>query len=185
MERALILIKPDGMERALMGRIIAKFEDAGLKVVGLKMLKADESRMRRHYQKDDEWLAEKGAKLRQDSLLKGVKLKGTDRELGVQIVNRLVAEITRSPIVAMALEGNAAAEIARKLCGSTEPKNADPSSLRGMYASDSYKLAAEKNRAVRNLVHVSEERDAEKEIKIWFSESEIYKYKRSDEEAMY
>lgn len=185
MERALVLIKPDGMQRALVGKIITKFEDAGLKITGIKMLKADEARTRKHYYKDDVWLNEKGKRLREDNLSRGVKLKGTDKELGQQIVDRLVEEITKSPIIAMILEGNMAAEIARKIAGATEPRKADPSTIRGAYTSDSYKLAAEKDRAVRNLVHVSEEQDAEREIKIWFSEAEIYKNRRADESEMY
>jgi nucleoside-diphosphate kinase len=185
MERVLVLIKPDGMERRLGGRIISRFEDAGLKIVGLKILKAEEAKTRKHYFKADEWLNEKGKMQREDLLKKGVKAKETDKELGLKIIDSLVKEIMRMPIIAIVFEGNAAAEVARKIAGSTEPRKADPSTIRGAYSSDSYALAASKNRAVRNLVHVSEPQDAENEIRIWFKDSEIYSYGTADEEAMY
>ena len=98
----------------------------------------------------------------------------------------LVNELTRSPIVAIVLEGNAAAEVARKIAGGTEPKKADPYTIRGRYSNDSYALADKKQRSVRNIVHVSEDSTiAEKEIKVWFTDKEICKYDRADEEALY
>ena len=186
MERALVLIKPDGVERALIGRVIAQFEASGLKVTALKMLKPKEATVGKHYTDDEKWLISVGKKTKQSYLDKGIKVKETEREIGMRVRSYLIKELTRSPIVAMVLEGNAAAEVARKIAGSTEPKKAETYSIRGRYSNDSYSLADKKQRSVRNIVHVSEDSDiAEKEIAVWFSKEEICQYGRADEDALY
>lgn len=186
MERVLVLIKPDGVERALIGRVTAIFEEAGLKVVGLKMLKAQKSIIERHYTDDEEWLLSVGKKSKQSYFEKGIKVQKTEREIGMEIRQRLIKEISKSPIVAMVLEGNAAAEASRKMAGGTEPKKADPSTIRGKFSTDSYGLADAEKRPIRNIVHVSENAEiAENEIKIWFKEDELFDYKRADEGAMH
>ncbi len=186
MERALVLIKPDGVERALIGRVIAQFEDSGLKVAALKMLKPDDKLVSKHYTDDESWLVSVGKKTKQSYIEKGIKVTESEREIGIRVRSYLVKELTRSPIVAMVLEGNAAAEVARKIAGSTEPKRADPYTIRGRYSNDSYSLADKKQRSVRNIVHVSEDSEtAEKEIKIWFTDKEIYEYGRPDEGTIY
>ncbi len=186
MDRALVLVKPDGVERALIGTVIKRFEDAGLKVTGMKMLKPSEETVGRHYTDDEEWLLSVGKKAKQSAIEKGQAVKDTEREIGVRIRSLLVKELTKGVVVALVLEGNACADVARKIAGGTEPRKADPSTIRGAYSSDSYALADQKKRPVRNLVHVSENAQiAEKEIKVWFKESEILKYKRSDEDSMY
>ncbi len=186
MDRALVLIKPDGIERALIGKVIGKFEDAGLKVTAIKMVKAKKETVEKHYTDDEEWLISVGKKAKQSALDKGEKVTESEREIGLRVRSLLVKELTRTPIVAFVLEGNAAADVARKIGGGTEPRKADPSSIRGMYSSDSYALADVKKRSVRNIVHISENAQiAESEIKVWFSDSEICHYKRADEDAMY
>lgn len=175
MERALVLIKPDGVERSLIGKVIGKFEDAGLRVVALKMFKATKETVGNHYVEDTAWLESVGKKTRKSYVEKGMDVRETDREIGMNVRSMLMKELTRAPIVAMILEGNAANFIARKIAGATEPRAADPSSIRGMYANDSYDLADSEKRSVRNIVHVSETpKDAEREIKVWFSTSEIH-----------
>ncbi|MDE1768444.1 MAG: nucleoside-diphosphate kinase [Candidatus Micrarchaeota archaeon] len=186
MDRALVLIKPDGIERALVGKVITKFEDAGLKITAIKMVKAKKETVEKHYTDDKEWLMSVGTKAKQSAIEKGQKVTETEIEIGMRVRNALVSELTRMPIVAFVLEGNAAADVARKIGGATEPRKADPSSIRGQYASDSYALADIKKRSVRNIVHISENAQiAEKEIKVWFGSSEICSYKRADEDAMY
>ncbi|MDE1822913.1 MAG: nucleoside-diphosphate kinase [Candidatus Micrarchaeota archaeon] len=186
MERTLILVKPDGVERALIGKVISKYEDAGLKVIGVKMLKPKKETVEKHYADDETWLLSVGRKAKQSYVEKGMKVDETEREIGMRIRSLLMKEITRGPIVAIVFEGNSASEVARKIGGGTEPRKADPSSIRGMYASDSYDLADASKRPVRNILHISENKEiAEKEIKIWFSDSELNDYKRADEEAMY
>jgi len=186
MERVLVVMKPDGVERGLTGTVIKTFEECGLKLVAIKMIKADQALVGKHYVEDKDWMMSVGKKTKQSALEKGVEMKETEMEIGQRVRNALIRELTRTPVVAFVLEGNAAAEIARKLIGATEPRKADPASIRGRYASDTYGLADGKKRSVRNIAHVSENAEiAEKEIKVWFKESEICKYKRCDEEAMY
>ncbi len=186
MDRALVLVKPDGVERALIGSVIKRFEDAGLKVVGIKMLKPTEDVVGRHYTDDKEWLLSVGKKAKQSAIEKGQDVKETEMEIGQRIRSLLVRELTKGVVVAFVLEGNACAEAARKIAGGTEPRKADPSTIRGAYSTDSYALADAKKRPVRNIVHVSENAEiGEKEIKVWFKESELFKYRRADEEAMY
>ena len=186
MERTLILVKPDGVERAILGKIISRFEDAGMKVVGLKMLKPKKELVEKHYAEDEEWLLSVGRKTKQSYVEKGLKVAESEREIGMRVRSFLIKELTRTPIVAIVLEGNSAAEIARKIGGGTEPKRADPSTIRGMYSSDSYALADQKKRSVRNVLHLSENAEiAEREIKVWFTASELNDYKRADEEAMF
>ncbi len=186
MERVLVVIKPDGVERALIGKVIVRFEDAGLKVVAMKMLNAKKEMVEKHYTNDEAWLLSVGEKAKKSALEKGQKVTETEREIGVRVRNALIRELTRTPVVAFVLEGNAAADVARKIGGGTEPRKADPGSIRGMYSSDSYALADQKKRSVRNILHISETAEiGEQEIKVWFTESDICKYKRADEEAMY
>lgn len=186
MERTLILIKPDGVERALIGRVIARLEDSGMKVVGLKMLKPKKELVEKHYAEDEEWLLSVGRKTKQSYLDKGMTVDESEREIGMRVRSFLIKELTRTPIVAIVLEGNSAAEIARKIGGGTEPRKADPSSIRGMYSSDSYALADQKKRSVRNILHLSENAEiAEREIKVWFTAAELNDYKRADEEAQF
>ncbi len=186
MEKALVLIKPDGVERALIGKVISKFEDTGLKVVALKMLKPTSETVSKHYIYDEKWLLALGTKAKSSAKEKGIELPETEIQIGERVRNQLMRELSRSPIVAMVFEGNACNEIARKLAGATEPRKADPSTIRGMYSSDTYALADKNDRSGRNVVHVSENAEqAEREIKVWFEEKEINDYKRADEDVMY
>ncbi len=185
MENALVLIKPDGVERAVIGKVIARFEETGLKVIGLKMIKASEKQAGSHYADDKEWLLSVGKKATQSNMEKGIATTESEMEIGLRIRSLLIKELSKSPIVAMVLQGNAANDVARKLAGSTEPRKADPSTIRGSLSIDTYGAADSGKRPIRNIVHVSENKEAaEREIKIWFAESELHKYKRCDEDIL-
>lgn len=106
MERTLILIKPDGVERSLIGPIITRFEQRGLKLVGLKMLHVSDELARKHYAVHE----------------------------GKSFFEPLIEYITASPVVAMVLEGPAAIQIARNTIGATKPVEATPGSIRGDFA---------------------------------------------------
>lgn len=186
MERTLVLVKPDGVERALIGKVISKFEDAGLKIVALKMLKPTSELVSKHYADDKAWMEKLGKKAIASYEARGTKVAETPLEIGMRIRKFLFDYITKAPVVAMVVEGNEAISIVLKLTGSTSSAKADASSIRGMYSSDSYDLADEKKRAVKNIIHASDSKEtAEREITVWFKESEIMKYKRADESAMY
>lgn len=176
MERALVIVKPDGVERNLIGNVVARFEAAGLKVTAAKMLFPDAKKTGMHYAEDEAWLLSVGKKAKKSYLDSGIEIKESERAIGMSIRSRLITEFMRGPVFAFVLEGNAANEISRKLAGSTEPRSADPSTIRGAYSTDSYALADAEKRPVRNIIHVSENQEAaEREIKIWFSPAEIFK----------
>jgi len=153
-ERTLVLLKPDAVQRSLVGEIIQRFERTGLKIVGLKMIHIDKEFAARHYTED------------------------IAKRRGEQVRKWLIEYITEGPVIAIVLEGVEAIEFVRKLTGPTEPKSAMPGTIRGDYAHVSYKHADKRQIPIKNLVHASASReDAEKEIPLWFSESELFKYK--------
>ena len=185
-ERTLVLVKPDGVIRALTGRIIARFEDAGLKPVAIKMVKPSRELAGRHYIDDPKWLEETGAKAIAAYKEKGVEVKDTPVQAAMRIRGYLMDFISSGPVVAMALEGNDAIAVTRKITGATEPKRADPSTIRGYFSTDSYGMADSKNRPLKNLVHASEDKaTADREISIWFTAEELVDYKSAAEAALY
>lgn len=178
MERALVVIKPDGMEKKIIGKVITKFEDNGLKVVGVKMAKANSALVGRHYIADEKWLSNVGKNAKAADAKRGIVTKETERQIGMRIRSYLMKELTRSPVVAIVLEGKDANKNARQIAGSTEPKSAGPSTIRGTFSTDTYKLADKEKRAIRNIVHVSDSpKSANREIKVWFKDSELFNYR--------
>ena len=108
MERTLVLLKPDAVQRGLSGQVIARFEAKGLKIVGIKMIHMDRTLAGRHY---------------------GI-------HEGKPFFEGLVNFITSSPIVAIALEGPKAVEVVRAIVGVTDPKKAAPGTIRGDFGMD-------------------------------------------------
>lgn len=185
-DRTLVIVKPDGVYRSLTGKIITSLEDAGLKMIAAKMVSPDADLAGRHYVADEKWLQSVGEKAISSYKEKGVSVTESPREIGMRIRQYLLDYFTSGPVLAMVFEGNEAVFITRKILGPTEPRKADPSTIRGKYSSDSYDLADMAKRAVKNLVHMSEDRDtAKNEIALWFTEKEISSYKRTDEDMMY
>ncbi len=157
-EQTLVLIKPDGVQRGLIGEVLRRFEQRGLKVVGLKLVKIDNDFSKKHYS---------------DHLDKNF-YKGLEKF------------IISGPVVAIVVEGIDAIENVRKLSGDTESKSALPGTIRGDYSHVSYSYADEKGIAIKNLVHASgNKEDAKKEIALWFSVDELHNYKRADEEHVW
>jgi len=153
-ERTLVLLKPDAVQRAIMGRIISRFEDAGMKVVGMKMVWVNKEFALKHYTED---LAKRA---------------------GANVREMIADFLITGPIIAMVLEGVNAIENIRKMVGSTEPKSAAPGTIRGDFSHVSYAYADSKKVPVKNLVHASSSKaDAEAEIKLWFSPKELHSYK--------
>lgn len=185
-DRTLVIVKPDGVYRSLTGKIVSSLEDAGLKLIAAKMVSPNEELAGKHYVADEVWLKNVGEKAIASYKEKGVKVNETPRGIGMRIRQYLLDYFTSGPVMAMVFEGNEAIFITRKILGPTEPRKADPSTIRGKYSSDSYDLADTAKRAVKNLVHMSEDREiAAKEIALWFKKSEISSYKRTDEDMMY
>lgn len=186
MERSFVIVKPDGVQRGLMGEIIQRFERTGLKFVAFKFLVPEADTCWKHYNKDEKWFAEKGAKIIQSREGAGMPIEKEALEYGKDIVAQLVDFMTSGPVLAMILEGNQAVGIIKKLVGSTEPLSSDVGTIRGDLTVDSYDLAGVDGRAVRNLIHCSDKpEEAEREIGLWFKENEILKYRLIQEKTLY
>jgi nucleoside-diphosphate kinase len=149
-EQTLVLIKPDAVQRGLIGEIVSRFEKVGLKMIGAKMVWADKDMSKKHYSAHTEKPFYPG----------------------------LEEMITEGPVLAMVLEGLHAVELVRKMVGETEPRKSQPGTIRGDYAHMSYAQADKTGKAVKNLIHASGDLDdAQKEVSLWFSEEELHTYK--------
>ncbi len=185
-ERSLVLLKTDAVQRSLVGEIIKRFEQTGLKISAMKMMNATEEQLLDHYNKDDEWYEKKGQGIVNDLKEQGREVEKEAIEYGKDIIRTIVSYMQVSPIVALVFEGNQATSVVTKIVGTTEPSSSDVGTIRGDYTVDSFSHATYENRAVRNLVHQSESpEEAEREIKIWFSENEIMDYTTAQERIMY
>lgn len=185
-ERTLVIIKPDGVQRSLMGEIIKRIERTGLKFVAFKFLIASEQQCWDHYNKDDKWFLEKGERILKERKENGQTVDKEAIEYGKEIINHLVNFMTAGPVLAMSIEGNQAVGIVKKLVGGTEPLTSDVGTIRGDLTVDSYSLTGVDERAVRNLIHCSDNTaDAERETKIWFKPEEILNYKLIQEQILY
>lgn len=185
-ERTFVAVKHDGVQRSLVGEIIKRIEQTGLKIVGLKMWIPDLERTIEHYGKDDVW-REKVGKGWIDSLTKeGRPIEKTAIQYGEQLLEQLYKYFTLGPIVGFIVEGNNSVSIVKKLVGGTEPTTSDVGTIRGDYTLDSYLIANLDNRAVRNLIHCSDKpEEAEREIKIWWKPEEIIAYTSIQEKILY
>jgi nucleoside-diphosphate kinase len=187
-EQTLVLIKPDGIQQKIVGKIISRFEDVGLKVVGMKMVWSDEKKAREHYPLDEDWSRGAFEKTKETAEKNKEKFDFKDYvEFGKFVQEGLVSFIQENPIVALVLEGPHAIELVRKMVGSTEPRQAAPGTIRGDLASiESYVNANSNNRAVRNLIHASDSvNNAKKEIDVWFDDEEVHDYKRPGDEKIF
>ena len=153
-EQTLVLIKPDGVQRNLIGKIITRFEDAGLKIIGMRMSWIDEDFAKQHYRED---IAQK---------------------YGDRVRNGLIKYIKEGPIIALVLEGVEAISVTRKIVGSTYPSESAPGTIRGDFAHISKNYANAKEINVRNLIHASANaEDAKIEVPLWFKPSDLHSYK--------
>lgn len=188
MEQTVVLVKPDGVKRGLIGEVIRRFEQMGLKVIALKMVSPDESVLQKHYRSDDvEYLKTLGSKTLKTYSEYGKDAKkdlGTDDplELGKMVIGWLFDYVKSGPMVAMILEGKHAVDNVKMAAGPTMPVQAPPGTIRGDFATDSAAYANAEKRGVANIIHVSgslQEANAEKAL--WFTPSEIFEYKRAEE----
>ncbi len=175
LERTLVIIKPDGLERNLVGEIVTRFERTGLKIKALKMMRATADLVENHYTLDPSWKDSVGQKTLTSYAEKGLTPPSHDPiELADAVLKRLVTYMVSGPVIAMVLEGFHAVKIVRKIVGGTEPLSSAMGTIRGDYVVDSYQLAVDEDRSVRNLVHASGSvKEAEDEIAHWFTKEEI------------
>ncbi len=190
-ERTLVIVKPDGVARGLVGEILRRFEQAGLKIVALKMLVAGRALIDKHYPKTEEWIRTVGGKTKEGYETYGVDVRGqmgTDDllEIGRQVRGWLLDFMTSGPVVAFVLEGVHAVSAARKITGKTLPIFAEPGTIRGDFSVDAPTVANAGRRPIRNLIHASGTvEEAQYEIGLWFEAGEIAAYRRADEGAMF
>jgi nucleoside-diphosphate kinase len=152
-ERTLVVLKPDAVVRGLAGRIIQRFEDAALKIIGVKMREIDADFARKHY-------------------------FDLEERLGSAVYNATAAFMQRGPVIALVVEGEDAVATVRKLVGATYPNEAQPGSIRGDFAHQSKAVAATTGKAVANLVHASGNREeAQYEVGLWFEKTELHEYR--------
>lgn len=180
MEKTLLVIKPDGVLRGLVGEIVGRFEKVGLKMIGMKMVRVTDDLLVQHYNKDEIWYKRVG-----EATLKFWEENGKDATdelgttdpitIGKKVQGWLFDYVKSGPVVAIVLSGPHAVELVRKHVGPTYPIDAPPGTIRGDYHFDSLGQSASEKRAVYNMVHASGSVDeAEFEIKLWFREDEIY-----------
>ncbi len=161
MEKTLVLIKPDGVQRGLVGEIIKRFENTGLKIIGMKMVWTDENFARKHYREDLD-----------------IRYKEVKEKYGRDVRKELVEYLKEGPVIAFVLEGIDAIKMVRKLVGVTYPSESVPGTIRGDFAHISKNYANEKEIMVRNLIHASgDEADAKIEVPLWFKPEELHSYK--------
>lgn len=186
-ERTLVVLKPDAIQRNLVGEIIKRFENRGLKIVGMKMVIASEDMVFAHYNKDDAWFTRKGEGVIRDLIEAGETPVKDAIEYGKDIIRGLAKYITAGPSIAIVYEGHRAIDVVRTMVGETEPVNVDAGTIRGDFGIDSYSLCAlQGNRGLRNLIHASENKeDYEFEINVWFKEEELLNYSHVLERILY
>lgn len=155
MERTLVVLKPDTVQRGIIGEIITRFERAGLKAVGIKMMQPDAKHYDHHY----------------ETIGKVKTRRGDD------VFRQNLEFMMKGPVVAMVLEGVEAIDLVRKMVGETEPKSSSPGTIRGDYAHMSYGHANSKKIGIPNIVHASgSTEEAQEEIYHWFNDSELFEY---------
>ena len=178
-EKTFVIIKPDGVQRTLIGEIIRRYERLGLKLVALKMLIPTAEQAERHYTLDPEWLRKVGEKSITAYQTKGLVPPYSDAILvGKAVLKRLVRYLISGPVLVMVWQGANAVGIVRKITGGTEPLTSLPGTIRGDFVLDSYQLADPDDRAIRNLVHASGSvKEAQDEINLWFKPEEVLNYR--------
>jgi nucleoside-diphosphate kinase len=183
MERTLVLIKPDAVERGLVGEIIKRLEEIGLKLIATKMVRPNEEMAHKHYPVERrEFIEGMGNKTLGSYKEGGLDPKadfGTDdpHAIGLKVQNWLADFLTSGPVIALVLEGKGAIQQVRNLAGHTIPANANKGTIRGDFSDDTPIIANAEKRAIQNLVHASgDKQEAEFEIGLWFSDNELHSY---------
>jgi nucleoside-diphosphate kinase len=155
MERTLVILKPDAVQRAIVGEIITRFERAGLKIIGCKMISPTQEHYYHHYETISKMVSRRGQK-------------------AFDVTLQMMLE---GPVIALVLEGIEAVALVRKMVGTTEPKEALPGTIRGDYAHISFTHANTEGKGIPNIIHASgDKKEAEEELAHWFSEAELFDY---------
>lgn len=186
-ERTLVVIKPDGVQRSLIGEIIQRFERVGLKLVALKMIVPTAEFIETHYTLDPEWRRITGEKTIANYRDKGLTPPIEDPfEVTRILLGKLTKYFASGPAIAMIWQGAHSVAIVRKIVGGTEPLTSDVGTIRGDYVLDSYQMSDIDQRSVRNVIHATGTvQESRKEIEHWFSDNEIINYRLVQEQILY
>lgn len=190
-ETTLLLVKPDGVKRGIVGEVISRLEKRGLKIIALKMIRATRAHAANHYPNSDGWMRGMGEKTLENYRKYGkdpIQEIGTDDplEIGKRVAEWNIEFLTSGPVIAVAIRGIHAVDMVRKIVGHTIPAQAEMGTIRGDFSVDSPTLANLGKRAIHNLVHASgDASEAEHELSHWFEENEIHDYKRAEEDIMF
>lgn len=190
-EKTVVIVKPDGVKRGLVGEIISRIEKRGLKIIALEMMWPTKNQIDEHYPKDEKWITRIGEKTKATYEKYGYDTKkeiGTDdnKKIGESVREWLLEYMTSGPVVKMVIKGIHAVDMVRKLCGNTVPALSEMGTIRGDFSVDSSVAANKGKRAIHNLIHASETADeAKHEIEFWFAPEEIHDYKRAEEDIMF
>jgi nucleoside-diphosphate kinase len=190
-ERTFVLIKPDAVKRGLVGEIVARIEQRGLKIIAIDMITATDEMIDNHYPKDKKWITRIGNKTLGTYEKYEIDVKeelGTDdpEKIGKLVRSWLMAYMTSGPMVKMVVEGIHAIDMVRKMAGDTFPYKAEMGTIRGDYSVDSPVLANLGKRSVRNIIHASEtQEEADNEIALWYDKNDVHSYKRSGDDIMF
>ncbi|MEA3293216.1 MAG: nucleoside-diphosphate kinase [Patescibacteria group bacterium] len=190
-EKTVVLIKPDGVKRGLVGEIISRFEKRGLKIIALEMIWATKEQIDSHYPKDEAWIKRMGEKTLKSYKEYGVdpqKELGTEEtlEIGKMIREWLMNYMTSGPIVKIIIKGIHSIKMVRKIIGSSMPSEAEMGTIRGDFSVDDATVANANKRAIHNIIHASEnQEESDHETNFWFAPEEIHDYKRAEEDVMF
>ncbi len=186
-ERTLVIIKPDGIQRSLIGEIMGRYERTGLKLTAIKFTVPSSEMVEKHYLLDPDWKRKNGEKT-----IKGYRDKGLTPPFEDPIacaemtLAKLKKYLSCGPVMPMIWEGMNACGVVRKITGGTEPLTSDVGTVRGDMMIDSYQISDADNRVCRNLVHASgSSAEAEQEIALWFKPEEIIDYRLINEAILY
>lgn len=183
-EQTFVLLKPDAVQKGLIGEIIKRFEQRDLKIVALEMFQPTIEQIDNHYPKDEAWITRLGEKSISTYTKYGIDpipLVGSadPAKIGPLVRNWVINYMSSAPLVRMIVQGLHAVDIVKKITGPTLPYVAEMGTIRGDFSIDSPALANSEKRAVMNLVHASEtSQEAEHEIKYWFGSHKVLQYKR-------
>lgn len=163
-ERTLVIMKPDAVQRGITGEIITRFERAGLKIVAIKMAAPDKEHFHTHY----------------EDISKMITRWGED------IFNITLTGMTESPVIAIVLEGVGAIAHVRKMVGVVDPKDSAPGTIRGDYTHINRNFTNSRGGTLPNIVHASgNTEEAQAEIELWFQNDQVYDYKLPHESTIF
>ncbi|MCX6784594.1 MAG: nucleoside-diphosphate kinase [Candidatus Komeilibacteria bacterium] len=186
-EKTLVIIKPDGVQRTLIGEIIRRYERVGLKLIGLKMIVPTLEQAKAHYLVNPDFPKNVGNKTKKAYEAEGKEFPFPSvEEFGLGILHKNAQYFSSGPVVVMAWQGLGAVGLVRKITGGTEPINSDVGTIRGDFTLDSYAMADTSERSIRNLVHASGSiEEADKELALWFTKEELLNYRLIADEILY